>query len=92
MTTHEAEQLAVLASEVGELKNAVASLDVRLFGNNGDGLITRFRIIEHRVNTRLWLERALFGGVAALIAERFVDLVMAAPLGAALAVPLAVPL
>lgn len=84
MTTHEAEQLAVLASEVGGLKGAVSSLEERLMGTNGDGLITRLRIIEHRINTRLWLERALFGGVAALIAERCVDLILIAPPVAAL--------
>lgn len=88
MTT--AEQLAVLDTNVRALKDSVESLETRLIGDNGDGVITRLRLVEQRGTNRLWLERWLFGGMGLLIMERIADWVMTAPPGAAL--PLAVPL
>lgn len=88
MTTPE--QLAILDTNVQALKVSVDSLETRLFGDNGDGVITRLRLVERSGKNRLWLERWLFGGVGLLIMERIADWVMTAPPGAAL--PLAVPL
>lgn len=88
MTTHEEQQLAVLVSVVDDLKTAVLSLEKRLIGGNGDGLIVRLRLIEERVASRLWWEHVFFGGVVLLVVERLWDLVTTAPPGAPLAVPL----
>lgn len=68
MTT--AEQLAVLVSEVGHIKRTVCNVERRLFGDNGEGLITRLSLVERSQNNRIWLQRIMVSCVALLAAER----------------------
>ena len=70
MTTHEAEQLAVLISEVGHIKRTVCNLERRLLGSNGDGLIVRLSLIERSQENRRWFQRIIVSCVALLAVER----------------------